>query len=270
MAGRLIGESENDAVSALTAKTLLIHHTEEQKGGHNHDMGHGVVPEDYDSLTTCHDKSYTLIYNGEIKVGSYAEYIIPWEYVDKGKINFRWTVGVMTDVDELSTDDYTSTTVEVAFYPNRNKYVFYNDNNVKEGGIIKGTEIVDTAVNHERATQLIGMGWRQATFPKTDSVSSQFKNETELRDDLKWDSLDVREVKKIAKGVNQPTFHVHGLGRGDRNGLDTVNFSLILTVSAPAAEFDIYTEVLEKYSALSTLSLQTEVEIEVGNDDTEE
>jgi hypothetical protein len=259
IAGRLIGES-NNVINSLTAKTLLIHSALEKTNGHNVHMGHGIIPDDFERITTCGENSYTLIYRGEIETSKYAEFLIPWENIQQGKVKFQWTAAVLTDVDHLSSDDYTSSAIEVAFYPNRNKFLFKNATGNPLDGITKKSEIVDIALDPERAEYLSENGWERGAFPQTGSVESQYKKEAELRADLKWDSLDTKEVSKFAKNISEPTFHIHALGRGSRNSGAKVKFALVLTVTTSSAEIDLYDTILNKYSALIPLQLMTEVQ----------
>lgn len=263
-AGRLIGES-NNVINSLTAKALLIHSALEKTNGHNVEMGHGIIPDDFESITTCGENSYTLIYRGEIETGKYAEFLIPWENIQQGKVKFQWTAAVLTDVDHLSSDDYTSSAVEVAFYPNRNRFNFRNVTGRALDGSRKKSEVVDVAVNPDRAAYLLENGWEQSSFPKSDPVDLQFRTEAELRADLKWDSIDTREVSKHSKNITEPTFHVHALGRGSRNNGAKVKYALVLTVTTPSAEIDLYDTILNKYSALIPLQLTTEAQINVSN-----
>jgi hypothetical protein len=262
MAGRLIGES-NNVIDPLVAKALIIHATSINKV-HTYENGHGFLPDNYNDIASCADKSYTLIYQGEIESGKYAEYLIPWDNtVLDGSVTFKWTVAVLTDVDELSSDDYTSSTVEVAFYPHQSKYMFSNVKKLPLDGVLKKSEIVDVIANPERADYLSANGWTQSTFPKTDSPKSQYKTESELRAQLKWDSLDTRSVNKTAKGISSPIFHVHTLGRGSRTEGKKVKFALVLTVVAPKAKIDIYSRILNVYNALIPIQLKSVVDIDV-------
>lgn len=262
IAGRLIGES-NNVIDPLIAKSLIIHATSNNKV-HTYETGHGFIPDDPETIASCVDKSYTLIYKGEIESGKYAEYLIPWiNSIEEGNVTFKWTVAVLTDVDELSSDDYTSTTVEVAFYPHQSKYLFRNIDKKLLDGKKKDSEVVDVLTNPERANYLAENGWVQGTFPKTDSPVSQYKTESELRTDLKWDSLDTRLMTKKAKSVYSPTFHVHALGRGNRSENKKVKFGLILTVIAPKAKIDLYNRILNVYNALIPIQLKSVVDIDV-------
>lgn len=263
MAGRLIGESSGN-IDALTAKALLIHSTSDKFGKHTNEMGHGILPERLEDVVDCKEKSYTLIYRGKLESAKYAEFPIPWDNsITEGSTSFKWTVAVLTDIDHLSTDDYTSSTVEIAFYPNSKKYEFKN----KEGAIINGklkkSEIVDIDLNPERAEFLIANGFKRGSFPKTGSTNKQYKNETDLRDDLKWDSLDTREVNKKSVGIRNPAFHIHALGRGTRLDDLNVKYALILTVTAPKASSDIYTNILNKFPALLPIEMVSQVKINI-------
>jgi subtilisin family serine protease len=257
-AGRLIGES-NKAIDALIARTLLIHSSiEADTDIHSVDLGHGFLPDDLDKITTCQDKSYTLIYKGELEPGKYAEFAIPWENeIEDGKVSFHWTVAVLTDVDHQSPDDYTSSSVEMVFYANRSKYTF------SKGGKNK---VVDISVDSKKAQDLLDDGWKQSNFPASDSSPARYRNEDELRADLKWDSLDTRVIRKKAVGVKDPIFHIHAISRGNRVNQSKVKFALILTVHAPDAKVDLYSRVLNRFSALVplTLNAQSTVPVTVG------
>lgn len=263
IAGRLIGESSN-VVDPLIAKALIIHATSTDKI-HTYENGHGFIPDDYETIASCADKSYTLIYQGEIESGKYAEYLIPWENsIKDGSVTFKWTVAVLTDVDELSSDDYTSNTVEVTFYPHQSKYLFRNMTKQLLDGQKKESEVVDVITNPDRANYLAANGWVQSTFPKTDSPTSQYKTESELRANLKWDSLDTRSMTKKANGVSSPIFHIHALGRGSRSVDKKVKFALVLTVTAPKAKIDLYSRILNVYNALIPIRLKSVLDIDIN------
>ena len=265
VAARLIGESES-TIDPLIAKALLVHSSLSNEGdGHSKEMGHGTLSSEMNDIVTCDDKSYTLIYRGEVEQGKYAEFLIPWdESIIQGKAHFKWTVAVLTEVDQLSSDDYTSSSVEVTFYPNRNKFMFTNTNGGPiDAGVYKKSEVVDVVLDSSRAQYLIDNGWTQSKFPKTDSPTASYKKEAELRDDLKWDSLDTREFKKMAKGINEPSFHIHALGRGNRSSKKKVKFALIFSVKTPKAEVDIYANILNKYNALIPIQMKLETEVNI-------
>jgi hypothetical protein len=257
-AARLIDKS-NSAIDATVARALLVHSTlEKTKKKHCFEMGHGTLPDNLSDVAICPDKSYTLIYQGEIEPSKYGEFQIPWPAdLKKGNVTFRWTLAVLTGVDPQSPDDYTSSTIEVAFYPNSKVYGF-----TKAGHSPKYLNI------DERSSEVAALetdGWKRSAYPKTASKSSGFSTEHELRADLKWDSVDTREISKRASTINYPVFHLHALNRaGARAQSNKVRFALILSVEAPKANVDIYTKVRSEYTALLPIKMDLPVEVKAN------
>lgn len=267
VAGRLIGES-NGNINALIAKSLIIHSTTDKDKFHTNELGHGIISEDIETIVNCIDKSYTVIYQGQLDTGKYVEFTIPWdESIDQGSTSFKWTLAILSDVDQLSPDDYTSSTIEVTFFANKNKYSFKNTNNslIPGESKLKKSEIVDLDLNPKRAELLISLGWKKDNFPITDSPKKQFVSESDLRNDLKWDTLDTRTISKKSKGLRNPSFHVHAIGRGSRLEDLRVKFALVLTVTSPKAEIDLYSSVLSKFPALLPIELDSLINVEVNN-----
>lgn len=255
-AGKLIG-STNNVIDALTSRAMLIHSVTEKNGlGHSFEIGHGILTDDFNDLISCPTKGYTLIFKGELESTKYAEYNIPWtRNIIEGSVNVRWTTAVLTDVDQNSPDDYTSSSVVTAFYPNKNKYVF------KKGS---QTKVIDISNQKGEALRLKNEGWSQSTFPKTDSGKPQYKNEEDLRQqELKWDTMDTRQLSKLAKSIENPVFHVHALGRGSNN-LTKVKFVIILTVEAPKAKVDLYQKILVEYKSLIPLTVNIDIPLKIS------
>ncbi len=258
-AGLIIGGSTNE-IDTLVGRALIVHSVCEMNGiGHSINLGHGLLPDDTTQIITCPEKSYTLMYKGELDASKFVEFEIPWiDEIQEGKVNLRWTVAVLTDVDPQSPDDYTSNSIETFFYPNNRKYRFEL---VGKDGKVKKVKIVDIEGQKALVTELKSKGWKQSTFPVSASGKTH-KSEEELRLDLKWDSLDTREVSKRASNLYKPKFHLHALGRGSR-GSQKVKFALIVTVEAPSATIDLYAQVINKYNALVPLKLNIEVPVAV-------
>ena len=252
----LIGKS-NGAIDALTARAMLLHSAiKHEAGQHSIEMGHGLLPESIDEIVSCEDKTYTLLYQGELLSGKYAEFKIPWiNEIQEGKATIRWTVAVLTEVDAHSPDDYTSSSVVTAFYPNSHKYNFKND----EGKVMG----VDTSIQLAMIKALRATGWKQDNFPISESGPTPYATEGELRSDLKWDSVDNRVLRKFSRGVKDPIFHIHALRRGTRNIVKKVKYALVLTVETPKASIDLYSRVVNAFPALVPIKLTLPVEVQV-------
>lgn len=255
-AGKIIGYS-NAELSSLVTRAMIIHGICEHGDGHNTDFGHGILPSDLTTITSCPEQSYTLIYSGEINSGSFVKLPIPWsDEITKGKVSFRWTAAVMTKIDPQSPDDYSTSSITTTFYPNDAKFIFKNG---------KRTKRLDIGANPEEMEKLLNEGWTCSfDYPATDNAKSSFKKEQDLKADLKWDSLDTRSITKNIGGVKNPMFVVHALERGKRNVNAKVRYALILTLSTTSKEIDIYTKVRARYSELVPIKLDLENRISVS------
>lgn len=256
---QIIGAS-NKTINTLVARALLIHATKESGvDTHCNLMGHGAIPDDIVNIVTCKNKSYTLIYEDEIPAGKYVEYTIPWVegLVTKGKVNFRWTTAVLTNVDPLSTDDYTTSSIQTTFYPNTRKFKFENKKT-------KQTKSVDIDEDPELVRQLLDEGWKKGEFPVSKVGPQPYETEGELRTDLKWDSIDYRKKNITAIDVKQPMFHIHSIQRGTRNIGGKVKFALILSLLTPSATVDIYPKIIAKYHNLLPLKINVQNRIKIA------
>lgn len=252
---RLIGKS-NGVIDPLSARALLLHQsrgTENEK--HCLGLGHGILPPDLDEMMNCVDKSYTLIFEGELERTKHREFQIPWlAELKTGKINLRWSVAVLTSVDPNSPEDYTTSSVEIGFYPNSHKFVFTDPTGKKT----KRLDVQDKAADAEA---LLASGWTQSNTPASGSSPKQFLPEGELRKELKWDTVDVREVPKLAKSMKDPVFQVHAIGRGHRSAGEKVKFVITLTIEANAATIDLYSGIVANYPALLPIELVIPVSV---------
>lgn len=257
LSARLIGRSKG-VVNALTSRALILHQAESndtQK--HCLELGHGTLSEDIDEMMNCVPKSYTLIFEGEVDRTKYREFTIPWiSKIKTGKVNFRWTVAVQTSVDPNSPEDYTTSSIELTFYPNSHKYSFTNPKTKK----VRKIDIQD---NPDEANALLAAGWTKSGVPVSESSPKQFTPEGELRKELKWDTVDARIVPKLTKGIKDPMFQVHAIGRGHRNIGEKVKFAIVLTIEITDASVDLYSEIVDAYPALLPIKIDVPVSVTV-------
>ncbi|CAM3836087.1 S8 family peptidase [Aquirufa aurantiipilula] len=245
---QLMGYSDN-VINALIARALIIHGVSEKCVGYTNEIGHGILLDDIQQFATCPEKSYTLIYNGEIESGKYIELPIPWsEDILTGNIIFRWTAAVLTNVDPQSPDDYSTSSIVTSFYPNSSKFAFKKGNKIKQ---------VDISVDPAKVQQLEAEGWAKlSTFPVSESGKTPFQTENDLRSDFKWDSLESKRKNKRAENIKKPMFHIHALQRGRRKNSKKVKYALILTVISPKSSVDLYSKIINQYNALVPVKLE--------------
>ena len=221
VAGQLIGEN-NKTIDSLVARALLIHSARNNNasGLYSLGLGHGTIPDDIDQIITCSGKSYTLIYRGEIEPKKYAQFTIPWiKEIDKGKVTFKWTTAVLTNIDSQSPDDYTTSSIETSFYANQDVYTFKKGTKQKK---------VNIETDKEKIAKLIDDGWTQLTFPASSSAQSSYKTEEELRQDFKWDSVDSRSITKMASGVKNRECSLNCVSRFYSKRCDFIRSSKIM------------------------------------------
>jgi hypothetical protein len=255
VAGRLIGKSKG-VLNALTARALIIHGAHGNTStNYTNEMGHGMLAL-VEDLTECVEKSYTLIFEGEIERGKYREFNIPWiKEITVGKAVFKWTLAVQSSVDPNSPEDYTTSSVEMTFHPNSHKYNFKKDLKTKS---------LDITEFPEEARSLEKDGWKKSVHPSTDSPEKQLDTSNSLRGNLKWDSIDTRSVSKFAKSIKDPIFQVHAICRGHRRESAKVKFAIILSIEAEKASVDIYSKVIAKYANLTPIKMDIQARVTAG------
>lgn len=239
----LIGKYSLDP---LSSRSLLLNRIYNHNG-YNIEFGHGILPESIDDITTCGDGTFTLQYRGRILPTKFAQLQIPWPNIPlKGKVSFIWTLVVLANTDELSTDEYTKESMEVSFYPNDLRYVFTSPDKLK-----KKTMVINIEENPQIVTELLNKHWTKGTFPKSESSPKPSLGENGQRLNMKWDSV-LQGTKNFQKAttIHNPFFHIHCLARDNGVLTNQVDYSLTLTVKLWQSEQDIYTPIIERYTAL--------------------
>lgn len=259
LAGQLVGRSQG-AMGIIAARAALIH-SSKNGNKHDHHLGHGIIPDEIEEIVSCGNNSYTLIYQGEILPGKYAELKIPWmnDISIPGNVLFHWTVVAVPGIDPSHSDDYTEGAILTTFYPNANKYQYVlKENNRKK------TAVVDIRLQPDLARSLEQQGWEKGNFPKSEVGPTPFANEQELRRNMKWDTVENSfKNKRSALDVSNPMFHLHALGRGNGDKNKKIKYALVLTVETPKSNVDLYAGVLQRYDALASLKLLSRNEIRI-------
>ncbi len=258
VAGRLIGKSSG-AINALTAKALMIHDASKNSGViHNRESGHGFLTENLDVMMDCAGNSYTLIYEGELHGGNYRSFTIPWiANTNKGKMTIRYTVAVQTAVDCNSPEDYTTSSVELIFYPNAHKFNFKSPDQKKN----KRLDIQDKP---QEAAVLEAAGWKRTETPTSESGKRPFMAEGELRKELRWDTVDTRTTKKMTASLKDPTFQIHAFDRGHRTSDEKIKFAVILSIDVTGQTTNLYDSIIAQYDALIPVTLQINNTVQVS------
>ncbi len=258
-ATKLIGASDG-IVNALTSRLLLLHSAESESDQHCQELGFGTLTQDLESILTCEGNTYTLIYEAEMIPGKIRKFEIPWtDEAMKGKIRFEWTVITLTAVDDASPIDYTSSSMITHVAPHSKKYRFTKKlpNNQLQA------VVVDIQTEMSRAEDLLADGFKQSQLPITEGGLPSNASENELREGLKWDSVDVHNVRKLCKSVFEPALYVEAKTRGRRTAEEKIRFAIVLTVTTSSTEVDLYSEILERFPALVPMQIQESIRISI-------
>ena len=258
-ASKLIGAGSG-AVNALTSRLLLIHSAESEKDSHCDELGFGALTSDLESILTCEGNTYTLIYEAEMMPGKIRQFKIPWtDEVVKGKVRLEWTVLTLTAVDDASPIDYTASSVITSIAPHAKKFRFSKKlpNNQTQNVII------DIQAEPGRAEELEADGFKRSQLPVAEGGLQSYASEGELREGLKWDTVEVHSVRKLCTSIYQPALYVEAKTRGSRMAEEKVHFAIALTVTTSSTEVDLYSEILQRFPALVPMQVQENIRISV-------
>lgn len=260
IAARLGAQASNifDRSSPLLARALLIHTAIHPSGTPDHLLGHGCILPDIGEVLACEDQTVTLVFQGDILPSSIVKLPVPWPTGKSipGKVQVTWTVGALASIEPNHPDDYTCGCIEDTFYPNSRRYSF----SPPKGSASRKKKSLNIDNDAEEISKLKTDGWQQSSFPLTES-GNDYADEMERRLDCKWEPVVRRSVSKFAKSLHDPFLTLHAIGRhGARERFDYV---AIVTLRAESFVGDLYSEIRQRYPALSPIRVRTEAEIRV-------
>lgn len=260
-AAELIGRS--DRMSAVMARTLVVHsasHPEKKADLH---LGFGFLADSVDKILNDGDDSVTVLYQGPLRSGSFAK--IPLPYTPalglQGKVQYRWTIGVLAKPDPDNADEYTSMAIEDYFYPNSQMFSYAKVVNGRPK-ISRLDLRIPQAQKEEK--RLLADDWKKSKWPMTDSVKFLRAPELERRAEFKWDTIVSKIKPKTLSKVFDPFIVLHALGRNDHDAdTDIPFYAVAATISVPRFKGDLQAEVLKCFPQLQPLQIRTLNEIMV-------
>lgn len=247
-AGEILGRCE--LFSPLVARALLIHSATHPEYVDNN-MGYGYVDQSVDEMLYCSDKQVTVVYSSSIIPTRMAKLPIPFPLnaQNAGMIDLSWTIAVLTKTNPLHVEDYTESAIQDTFYPHSRKYRFTKDNQ----NVIKHLDNDQTDIE-----RLLADNWRRGALPVTKSPNS-YQTEQARRGELKWDTV-VRKWDRVRySSLNNPFLVLHGMDRN--NGIERMDYAVIITISAPRYIGNLYEDILAEYRALEPIQIRNVNEI---------
>lgn len=247
-----------DRGSALMGRTLMVHNATHPTNKPDNFLGHGCVSEDFNDIIYCEDSTVTIAYQSSISPKDKIKLPIPLPNgMHEGKWSIKWTIAGLMPIDAKNPCDYTSCCIEDAFYPNSNLYNF--SRKASNGKISK--KRMDINKQKEECIKLINEGFQRSEYPVTDSEGNVYKTEEERRVNCKWESIVRRERAITANAVNDPFLILHAIGR---NILPTsVDYVVLVTISARNYKGDLYSDIRSKYGALMPIRMKSVAETRI-------
>jgi len=245
-----------DRGSALLARTLVIHNADHPDGSPDHSLGHGAIKETLEQLLACGAKEMSILYQNSIEATKSVKLpmLLPHGLVTKGRLMFRWTIGILPEVDPNQVSDYTKVCIEDSFYPNSQKFRFSPPKGV--GGSARVLHLADDS---GVVADLLAEGWKQSLLPVSDS-GNDYHTEDQLRAGLKWEPVVRKKKSKLALSVEDPFLVLHATPRGGFTG--RVSYAAVVTITA-TEDVDLYQAVLQRNPVLQPVRLKAQAELRV-------
>lgn len=233
-------------LTPLDAKTMLIHQaTLNPVDGSPERVGRGVVEHLSDVLVSPQNE-FRILYSSEMSTGTFAKLEIPLpDGLKSTRLEFSWTVSLLTAVSPSEVDEYTQYTIEDDFYGNADKYDYRKNTSVK------------TRLNSDAEVErLLLDGWKPSALPTPNKNKYKYLTEPEQRKKMKWDTVKSDRVGRKRDNVKEPFLVLHALARD--GSYQRIPYSVVITVRA-VNDTNIYELVKQQFPVLQPLRINAEV-----------
>lgn len=248
-AAELIGRC--DRLTPLVARAILVHTAHHPTGMPDYQLGHGVIANSVEEMLACSKTEVTVIFQHSLRPKLFAKLPIPFLAISgvSGNVEIRWTIALLSRVDQLNADEYTECCVEDVFYPNANKFIFTDP-------LRKKSRRLHIIRDRAEVNELLSRQWTQSEYPDPSS-GNIYKTEHQRRGEYKWDTTVRRSSSHRLRSLENPYIVLHGMGRNKYGAADPMHYAAIVTVSIPSYAGNLYDEVRTLYSQLEPLRLKT-------------
>jgi hypothetical protein len=248
-----------DRATPLLTRVLLTHCAAHPTDGADHDIGHGYLAENVDSILNCTTTSVTIAYQHQLVPKSYYKLLIPLPdgLAIPGTLKISWTIAAMCPIEFDHPGDYTGCCIEDTFYPHSEMFSFSQD--------VPGQKKEQKRLNlRTDKNQIAALGklWKKSQFPVSRSGNVYPKTEQEKRElDYKWDTIVRRSVSIRASSLHKPFIVLHAIGRHAE--VNRFPYAAVVTISAPKYSSDLHNEIVRRFPILQPIRVRTESEIRI-------
>ncbi|MBI2848476.1 MAG: S8 family peptidase [Chloroflexi bacterium] len=213
-------------IQPLTLRALMIHQADD--GGHSRsEVGWGRFTLDPDQIITCPDNAPTIVYQGELPVGTHLRAPIPLPVENvSGLVTITATIVISPETSPGFTGAYSESGFQAFFRPHSQRYTVNPDG---------------TTSHHPK------------TVPFFSENSMYGVGEYELKEGgLKWEPCAKRSRTFQGRSLLNPCFDIYYHSRDD--GLPTkkvspIQYALLITILAPRIP-DLYNRILRAYARI--------------------
>ncbi|MBO0982676.1 S8 family peptidase [Rathayibacter sp. SD072] len=236
-------------VNSSVMRAFAVHFAERHRAyrAKQNEFGFGRLPLSFADALDCTADDVHVLYVDQIVRGDILGYQVPVPRGFVGAATMKVTLAYASPVEPTQPTEYTSASLELTLRPNRNIFRFSPP-----------TGATDTPRNVDlRSTDartLLTNGWTPSQEPLTKTLTgTTSRNEADLRDSGKWETLRHHRVSFAAGEADDPRLELRYVARraGALSAAPTdVPFAILISVTDTERTGALYDAVTAQFSAL--------------------
>jgi hypothetical protein len=236
-------------VNSSVLRAFSVHFAERHSAylARRDELGFGRLPVSFADALDCTPDEVHVLFVDQIMRGELLGYQLPLPARFSSAAKVSISLAYASPVEPTQPTEYTSASLELTLRPHRNMFRFS-----PPPGSRDRPRIVD--LSSAKARDLLSAGWTSGQEPVTKTLTgSASRNESDLRDAGKWETLRHHRVTFSAGELEDPRLEVRYVARraGSLDGSPTeVPFALLISVSDPAGSGTLYDGVTARFAAL--------------------
>lgn len=236
-------------VNSSVLRAFAVHFAERHRSykAKRDEFGFGRLPLSFEDALECTPDDVHVLYVDQITRGEALGYQVPLPRSFTGAARLTVTLAYSSPVEPTQPTEYTSASLELTFRPNRNMFRFSPPT-----GSTEQARMVD--LTSAEARTLLIAGWTSGQEPVAQTLSpSLSRNEADMRDAGKWETLRHHRVNLSAGEMNDPRLDLRYVSRraGALDGSPTeVPFAILISVTDPTGSATLYDGVTAQFAAL--------------------
>ncbi|TCK58323.1 S8 family peptidase [Curtobacterium sp. PhB136] len=236
-------------VNSSVMRAFAVHFAERHRAyrAKQNEFGFGRLPLSFADALDCTPDDVHVLYVDQIVRGDILGYQVPMPRGFTGAAKIIVTLAYASPVEPTQPTEYTSASLELTLRPNRNIFRFS-----PPPGSTTPSQHVD--LRSADARTLLTGGWTASQEPVTKTLTgSTSRDEADLRDAGKWETLRHHRVSFAADEADDPRLEVRYVARraGALAAAPTdVPFAILISVTDTEHTGALYDAVTAQFAAL--------------------